>query len=303
MSIQIYTQEQIVNHVENTSPTKFMYSFSRAERFPPLKRTGKSDTFYTLPSVRMNRTAGFGFGKRSDFTKSTNSRTEFVNIKRDFDIGNQRGLKYSFGLGRDAFGKQTIPGYKNIDKNIPGPGKYKVRKELGYDAPKFSMYAICGQRNWTNKNMNNPAPGTYKPVVEINKKGKYPVSNICNIKVSDFGISRTNRFGNYKGNNIPAPNAYGYKTLMGTIYNSKFRSGNLISMSPKFRFKDSREKYPGPGTYLRFSEFGILVSKNARKFREENKNENKSKNKIAKTEANETIVQTTKNETKTLETE
>ena len=89
---------------------------------------------------------------------------------------------------------------------------------------------------------------------------------------------------------------------MGTIYNSKYHSGHLISMSPKFKYKDSREKYPGPGNYIRFSEFGILVSKNARKFREENKNE--VKNKRAKTEVNEIKnVETTKNETKGLEIE
>ena len=107
----------------------------------------------------------------------------------------------------------------------------------------------------------------------------------------------------YLGNNIPGPDAYKFKTLMGTIYNSKFRSGNLISMSPKFKYKDSRERYPGPGAYIRFSEFGILVSKNARKFKEEMKNE--GKNKIAKTEFNETSgpVETTKQETKVIETE
>ena len=198
MSIQLYTQEQIVNHVENASPTKFMYSFSRAERFPPLKRTGKSDTFYTLPSVRMNRIASFGYGNKSDFTKSTNIKTEFVNVKRDFDVGNQRGLKYSFGLGRDAFKKAFCPGYKNDDNNIPGPSKYNVRKELGSDAPKYSMHAKCGTRGWTNKYMNTPAPGTYQPVVKINDKGKYPVSNISNIKVSNFGISHTNRWSDYK---------------------------------------------------------------------------------------------------------
>ena len=198
MSIQLYTQEQIVNHVENASPTKFMYSFGRAERFPPLKRSGKSDRFYTLPSVRMNRTAGFGFGKKSDFTKRSNSHTEFVHIKRDFDEGNQRGVKYSFGLGRDYFTKQIVPGYRNIDKNVPGPGLYKVRKDFGSDALKFSMYEICGTRGWTNKNMNNPAPGTYKPVVEINPNGKYPVSNISNMLVSNFGLSNTNRWSNYK---------------------------------------------------------------------------------------------------------
>jgi len=201
MSIQLYTQEQIVNHVENASPTKFMYSFSRAERFPPIKRTGKSDTFYSLPSMRMNRTAGFGYGHKSDFTKSKNSKTEFISIKRDFDKGNQRGLKYSFGLGRDSFAKAYCPGYKNVDKNVPGPGKYNIIKEFGSDAPKFSLHAKCGEKGWTNKNMNTPAPGAYQPVVRINSEGKYPVSNISNVKVSNFGLSHTNRWSYYKSKN------------------------------------------------------------------------------------------------------
>ena len=73
-------------------------------------------------------------------------------------------------------------------------------------------------------------------------------------------------------------------------------------MSQKFRYKDSRERYPGPGQYLRFSEFGILVSKKARQARaiqEENKN--------TKTEANENVETTgkmeTHAETKPLQTE
>lgn len=106
------------------------------------------------------------------------------------------------------------------------------------------------------------------------------------------------------GNNVPGPNSYKMKTLMGTIYNSKFRSGNLISMSPRIKIKDTRENNPGPGAYIRFSEFGILVSKNARKQKEQ-KEEIKGENKIAKTEFNETSGhnETTKNETKVLETE
>ena len=106
------------------------------------------------------------------------------------------------------------------------------------------------------------------------------------------------------GNNVPGPNSYRMKTLMGTIYNSKFRSGNLISMSPRIKIKDTRENNPGPGAYIRFSEFGILVSKNARK-QKKKKEEIKGENKIAKTEFNETSGhnETTKNETKVLETE
>ena len=86
---------------------------------------------------------------------------------------------------------------------------------------------------------------------------------------------------------------------MGINFNSKFRSGKLISMSQKFRYKDSRERYPGPGSYIRFSEFGILVSKNAKNNKEETKNG--VNNKVAKTEANvnesNANVETTKNET------
>ena len=200
MSVQLYTQEQIVNHVENASPTKFMYSFSRAERFPPINRTGKSDTFYTLPSMRMNRTAGFGYGHKSDFTKNKSSNADFISIKRDFDKGNERGFKYSFGLGRDSFTKAYCPGYKNIDKNVPGPGKYNVIRELGLgaDAPKYTLHEKCGGKAWLYKNMYTPAPGTYSPVVKINPKGKYPLSQISNIKSYNFGLSHSDRWNNYK---------------------------------------------------------------------------------------------------------
>ena len=32
-------------------------------------------------------------------------------------------------------------------------------------------------------------------------------------------------------------------------------------MGKRFTYKDSRQNYPGPGNYIRFSEFGILVPK------------------------------------------
>ena len=43
---ELYTQQRIVDHLENHSPTKFMYSFSRAQRFPSVDRRGFSDSFY-----------------------------------------------------------------------------------------------------------------------------------------------------------------------------------------------------------------------------------------------------------------
>ena len=37
------------------------------------------------------------------------------------------------------------------------------------------MHGLCGERGWINKNINNPPPGTYSPVVKIKTNGKYPL--------------------------------------------------------------------------------------------------------------------------------
>ena len=182
MSVQLYTQEQIVNHVENASPTKFMYTFNKAPRFPEIDKRGKTDSFYNIPSSIMKRTAAIGYGIKSDFTKKNYRGTEFISIKRDFDKGNQRGLKYTFGLARDKFERQVVPGYKNLDKNVPGPAKYNVIKTIGNNSPYYTLHIICGETQWINRHMKNPGPGTYTPKVRINSEGKYPISQISNIK-------------------------------------------------------------------------------------------------------------------------
>lgn len=294
MSVQLYTQEQIVHHVENASPTKFMYSFGKAPRFKPINKKGKCDTFYELPSCKMSRTCSMGFGIKSDFTKDNYRGTEYISIKRDFDKGNQRGLKYSFGLSRDKFAKQVCPGYANLDKNVPGPAKYNVIKTTGSESPYYTLHIKCGYDKWVNRKMNNPGPGTYEPVVRINSEGKYPLSKISNIKANNFGIAKEDRWRGYKGNGVPGPNAYkADKTLMGDIYNSKYQSGPLITMAshlPKFGYKND---YPGPGYYLKFSEFGILVPKkmkwgnsvkDIRPTNTRNKSENMKQDEALKTE-------------------
>ena len=202
MSVQLYTQEQIVHHVENCSPTKFMYTFNKSPRFPEIDKRGKSDTIYNIPSSRMNRTAAMGFGRKSDFTKNFYRGTEFISIKRDFDKGNSRGVKYTFGLARDKFERQVVPGYKNFDKNVPGPAKYNVIKTIGNNSPYYTLHIICGETQWINRHMKNPGPGTYSPVVRINSEGKYPVSQISNIKANNFGLDKTDRWKRYKGKSI-----------------------------------------------------------------------------------------------------
>ena len=175
MSVQLYTQEQIVHHVENASPTKFMYTFGKAPRFQEIDKRGKTDSIYNLPSQKMNRTAAIGFGNKSDFTKKNYRGAKFISIKRYYDKGNQPGFKYTFGLARDKLERQVVPGYKNLDLNVPGPAKYDIIKKTGSESPKYSLHIICGETQWINRHMKNPGPGAYTPLVRINTEGKHPI--------------------------------------------------------------------------------------------------------------------------------
>ena len=200
MPYELYSQEKIVNHQENHSPTKFMYSFGRAKRFPPLDRRGFSDSLYNFPTIGTGQKIGIGYGKKTDFTRKS-LITEIVGIKRDFDAdSNHRGASYSFGQSRDKFAKVVCPGYKYIDKNIPGPAKYNsfLNTMGNMGSPAYTIRLKCGDNSWNNKLMNNPGPGAYDSIVKINVNGKCPMSRIPNIKSRNFGIDRINRFNNYR---------------------------------------------------------------------------------------------------------
>ena len=42
------------------------------------------------------------------------------------------------------------------------------------------------------------------------------------------------------------------------IFNSKFQSPSFYSLSQKLNIPNRNDRYPGPGSYISFSEFGIL---------------------------------------------
>lgn len=198
MSVRLYTQEEIVNNLQNSSLSKYMYSFGKVNRFRTIDRKGKSDELYILPSTKMTRKAGIGYGNKYDFTKESHIPTEFISIRRSYDPANSPGYKYSFGLGRDLFKKQVVPGRKNIDMDIPGPAKYNVMKTIGSDAPKYSLRKLCGESYLFNRYMNNPSPAAYDYQPYINKKGKFINSRVCNIKGAPFSKDHTNRWTQYK---------------------------------------------------------------------------------------------------------
>ena len=197
MSVRLYTQEEIVNNLHNSSLSKYMYTFGKANRFRTLDKRGKSDELYILPSTIMTRKAGIGYGTKYDFTHENHLKTEFISLKRTYDLENSPGYKYSFGLVRDKFKKQVVPGYRNIDMNVPGPAKYNILKTIGAEAPKYTFRKICGETFWVNRYMNNPSPAEYGFQPYINKKGKFINSKVCNIKGAAFSKDHTNRWTKY----------------------------------------------------------------------------------------------------------
>ena len=78
-----------------------------------------------------------------------------------------------------------------FDKNVPGPGKYNTSKQLGSEAPKFSMYS----RRSPNLEMDKskiPGPGFYK--TRLNPDGKSPDSRVKNIYNVTWSSSKSRRF-------------------------------------------------------------------------------------------------------------
>ena len=247
--MKVISGEPICNSPLNHSKSKFMYSFGKAQRFPPINRGYTGNLFYNLPSMKTNRSTSIGYGTKSDFTIGAKLKCPvFYNYKSDFDQKNPSGPRYSFGLGRDRMYKSTdIPG--------PGPANYNVLKPFGRDGIKYTM-RIKYNRSSSMVNIGSPGPGAYSAVTKINPNGTYIVSKNENVHPVEFSKDKTERF-NYAYEITPGPSDYKKGSMFGKIFDSKFRSTNGITMRPKFKIMDSRDCYPGPGAYKYFSEFGI----------------------------------------------
>ena len=276
MSITIKSGKEICNAPTNTSKSKQQYSFSKAPRFPLSKlNKGHTDQYYSLPNIHSTRSTNMGFGNRYDFTASQkNINSKFYGNYSDFDPQHPHGPKFSFANGRDKYEKVYIGSTVSNDKNVPGPGKYYILKPFGYDGVKFTIKGRNDNKNNNNnKNKNKktgvPGPGQYPITVKINNQGKYPVSNISNISSLKFGLDKSKRFI-YKMNKFPGPGTYDVKPLMGKIFDSKFRSYSGASILGKIKNIESRSNYPGPGSYVIPSDFGIYQSKDADKYPQEN---------------------------------
>jgi len=159
-------------------------------------------------------------------------------------------------------------------KDQPGPGEYKYNNmNVGVDARKFSFLKRTKNVQEPEHIMvkgNVPGPGTYAPVIEINKIGKYILSTTPNSRAANWSPSR-NRFPDptrvYRHN--PGPGAYNpsdIESQTNSYILSNFRNGGNVKfikprLSNALRSKtplNERAITPGPGTYVLPSDFGYL---------------------------------------------
>jgi hypothetical protein len=147
----------------------------------------------------MKRATSIGKGNKYDFTREHKDKNvQFYNTGSDFDQNHPHSPKWSFGLGREFFGKVYYETNKMLDKDVPGPGKYNYLKTFGTDASKFSI-AGRGEDKGVGRKNQSPGPGQYPLTDQINGDGKYPNSKFKNATKIIFGASKAQRF-NYSCN-------------------------------------------------------------------------------------------------------
>ena len=229
----------------DNSPSKQKYSFSKAERFPKIGIYGAM-SFYNLPSMKNGRSTSFGYGSRYNFVpKNSETTPSCYNISYGVQSKQPYAPKYSFGLGRENI-------VKTLDKSIPGPGKYySPLKSIGRDSPKYSMKGKY--KNSFYPISESPGPAAYDPQTKMNARGVFGIAGFKNVKSYDFSKGEANRF-NFKVENTPGPQYTINKSLIGNIYESRFKSTHGIHMGSRYETKD-RDNYPGPGAYERYGDF------------------------------------------------
>lgn len=231
----------------DNSPTKQKYSFPKAERFPKISVYGAM-SIYKLPSMKSERATSFGYGSRYNFApKGSEFTPASYNYQYGVESNQPYAPKYSFGVSRENI-KDNFQ-----DKSIPGPGKYYSRlKTIGNDSPKYSIKGKYN--NPLFGRIDSPGPAAYDPHTKMNLKGVYGIAGYKNVKSYDFSKGQPDRFY-HKIERTPGPSEYKTnKSMMGNIYDSRFRSTHGIHMVFRHELRD-RDNYPGPGAYERYGDF------------------------------------------------
>lgn len=247
----------------NTSHTKQLYSFTKANRFPDMHyKSNCSLAFYdTNPALyRSQRFTAFRGCNRSDFTKQCENTPPpcAYNVK-NFETGG-KGKGAAFGKSRDEC--KDLQSLINRDlAKVPGPGTYDLPNPRKNDK-NFSFKLRTRQPDWQRLDVG---PGQYNVPETLNARtfnfnSKFKNTGTSKIDPPPQGKRRLPR-------SASQPAFYDLKTELnakGTYNSSKFKNSMCRSFGKALR--ESRRvpsARPGPGTYRAPSEFGLYLSSRA----------------------------------------
>ncbi|EGR28344.1 hypothetical protein IMG5_177780, partial [Ichthyophthirius multifiliis] len=217
-----------------------------------------TQAFYDLPSLKMYRASGIGYGGKYDFTKQT-TKTPAPNAyeqKYNTIIGDKKG--WSFGLSREQMTICSGPLGVSMASKGPGPGTYKSVSGLSSQA--FTLRMKTQSPDQKNTYLKTPGPGAYSYLPAITENGKYFVSKFKNSGTCTFN-PKGQRFANNIKDLNPGPGAYpsiAGITINGQYFVSKYKSSGCRTFTHGARKPEQvgMHKGPGPGSYRLPSEFG-----------------------------------------------
>ncbi|KAL4476561.1 hypothetical protein ABPG74_010294 [Tetrahymena malaccensis] len=265
-NFSVTNPSQILNHPLNTSKSKHQYSFSKSNRFDKNK-SYCSEAYYNQKDQKEKRSAAFGYGTKSDFTKTQvySPSPDQYEMKSAFEKqrSSQRGK--SFGLSRDnmkEFSYITQGPLKN-----PGPGNYQFQETLRTEGfsmrPKttnlYNPVFLDGKQSY----QTNPGPGSYVHKDTITKLGRQTISNFRSSGATTFNPPTSKRFGPIKSA-APGPGTYQPKNDLNSSgqYVLSYNRGDgtrAFSNQARKSFTDiqaNKSFTPGPGNYRIPSDFG-----------------------------------------------
>lgn len=134
-----------------------------------------------------------------------------------------------------------------------------------YDIPttitkRSTSFGYGSKQVFTDTN-KYPGPGTYNQLLQINRKGRYGISELPNSQQNKFGNEK--RFKNQSfQKDTPGPNYYFPESMIkgnGIIYNSRYKTKLGKSMGQRLKQIGEKLITPGPGAYQH-----MKINKNGR---------------------------------------
>lgn len=275
MSIIVSNSEQISKSPTNTSTAKQLFSFPKANRFSNGSRNISEVIGYDLPSTRSSRYWSFGIGNRFPFKIKNDAPPPGSYEPQTMFAKNPKGKAFSFGISRLSYEKVYNEKDKQPDKNIPGPGTYRIEGLWGKEGRFITLKSKLSS-NLLRHSKYIPGPGAYEPTVATSKWGNYFNSKFRSSKAAWFSPARSERFKLYPRSNsqsmIPGPGMYEPKNSIckdGNYFLSNYKSTMWRTFYHHNRdtipVTKQKKTMPGPGTYRIPSEFGHYESKHAHK--------------------------------------